>query len=893
MKHAILSGFILGVWLAGTGAPALLADSTNATRLAVADGGMIDSRAAAAPVTLTVLNFQNRQTGDGYEWLQRAFPDMLLTHFVQHGKFTVVERERMQVLLDELKLAQTGVTRQDDAAKFAGIAKVQKVVYGHYAVEHGRLSVTAFIFDATSNTVDAVATADGGLDSLCDIEHQLFSNLLGRLGAPLTETDQGKLRCVVSSSLSAAAHFYDGMGAFDAGDYPEALVQFQQAGRQDSRYGEARLWTARMYSYLGEPAHAVIELRQFTSDLPEHPLTAQAHLRAGLTLLQDLQQPRLAATEFKQLIAMEPAVQESPVALRQAHWDEYRTLYRGLRSFIWVTPEQQAQSLTAAEKLEVVGRTRARQFDLYVEGWYRLGQCYEVLGDAGQAFGAYDQGRAVCRWLLLDQSGLTDRLYGSTYGLYHQVLTTEGITLPIPDWVWPMEDDQPQTIFDKNQDQMDRYVLDKAQRSQPANAAVVLLAPPGRQFVKLTTQVYGDGETPPIYKDPRKSASCLRVEEFGRLYYMPPSESTTHTNCVTVTTQFEPSGACRACKFEAFGLDRGGKLTTLIVSAFTTPWTGKIHKNPTTSGITQALVYKQPTSAVLRIDGRVVLPVSVGSFGYGITPGQHRFELADDRGRKADAVVNFDHGSCHMIYLTPENPWHDSGVRLPPGHSPDLCRAPDGEYWLVYVATVGAGPGQSETGDDIWLVKSRDLRQWSKPFRLPINSAQADGAPRLMVLPDGRMQLAFISDRRQSGTAGLYLSQSTDGRAWSVPRRFADAAFSLRARRGGDGRYWLRTAAVVWESQDGVNWQKASPAGLKDPDWAEGAVVADGRLQTLPLPDLTPVSFSPILQLPDRSFVVVASQSISFCKCANTHIYVTTEEDLRRVITTSPGKVDQ
>jgi len=55
MKHALLTGFVFSVWLVGAGSPALPAEQTNVTRLAVVDGGMVDTRIAAAPVTLTVL----------------------------------------------------------------------------------------------------------------------------------------------------------------------------------------------------------------------------------------------------------------------------------------------------------------------------------------------------------------------------------------------------------------------------------------------------------------------------------------------------------------------------------------------------------------------------------------------------------------------------------------------------------------------------------------------------------------------------------------------------------------------------------------------------------------------------------------------------------------------
>ena len=724
-------------------------------RLAVGDRGMVDTRVAAAPVTLTVLNFQNRQTGDGYEWLQRAFPDMLLTHFVQHGKFTVVERERMQVLLDELKLAQTGVTRQDEAAKFAGIAKVQKVVYGHYAVERDRLSVTAFIFDATSNTVDAVATADGGLDSLCDIEHQLFSNLLGRLGTPLTETDQGKLRCVVSSSLSAAAHFYDGMGAFDAGDYPEALVQFQQAGRQDPRYGEARLWAARMYSYLGEPAHAVVELRQFTSDLPEHPLVSQGRLQSGLMLLQDFRQPRLAAAEFEKLVALAPETGVTPAELRQAHLDEYLTLYRGLWRY-WnpTTHTVSEQNILAAVKLELPGKERAQKLDVYVEGWLRLGQAYEAAGDLLGAFRAYDQGRADCRWLLLDQSKLTDQLYDSTRAMYQRLLLTDGITVPIPDWALPMAGDQPHQIFGDNLKELCQYQEGKG--PERGTERMVVLPPTGQEFDTITLSVPG--------------GHC-GVIDLARPRFVFRGVKMSNTNGLGKTiVQIGKPFDYRAAEIV---VNREPD-DSVSISATYRPWKAIHHPKFPVKITSDVLVHPDPTNAVVLIDDQLLKTNWMGE--YTLSPRPHRIAAISD-GRTNTVMLQCQTNAQHQVYLELDSPWRDTGVRLPPGRYPDICRAPDGQYWLVFVPSkLGYDKEKGmfihdDSVDEIWLTKSHDLREWTPPVRLSINSPEGNRMPRLTLLPDGRMQLVFLSDRRRSGTPGLYLSESIDSRAWSPPRR--------------------------------------------------------------------------------------------------------------------------
>ena len=742
--------------------------------------------------TLTVLNFQNRVPGDGYDWMQRAFPDMLLKHFVQNGQYTVLEREQMQVLLDELSLSQSGVTEKNDAEKFASVAKVQKVVFGHYGVDRNRLSVTAFIFDAETKVVDTVATAFGDVNSLCDIDHQVFANLLSRLGKPLTKDDQEQLMCVVSSSLRAAAAFYAGQGEFDAGNYPEALVQFQRAGKLDPQYGEAQLWAAQMYSYLGEYQHGVVELHQFINKVPQHPLVAHARMKCGLILKDDLKCPRYAIGEFEKLVAMAPEVCVPPAELRQAHYQEYATLIPGMWKYS--AYRRSNDYFLAAAQVAPLGKDRAKKFDCYVYGWYQLGQAYAAGGDLTNAFCAYDQGRAVCRWLFLEQQeDLSHRLYKATAETYRQIASTNTICLPSPDWAMSITNDQTFPVFGEQQTELFRYGRGIG---GSGDEEIILQAPEGKEFASITFSGLSVDQKVPSYTvenlfGPEPTSQVIASNRNYRTVKFGCSNRAIRLLAHWPTTPVEKNIYLTVAHPDY-------QHTTIYAAVAYQPWKNRKLRYVSSGKAYVGIHFDSPSINIV-IDG---VPQKVPLIGCGspsymlpntyLSPGVHQI-VGINSNQTNSVTIAVEDDQSYDLGLPADTPWRDVGIRLPNGNHPDICRTHHGNYWLAYVA----GDPSTNEGAHLWMMKSADLLHWSQPMYLSINSPQADIAPRLLSLPDGRVVLLFLSDRRQSGIMGIYCTQTTDGQFWSPPHLIAsydkqwNPDYTPQVAEDSTGLYWL------------------------------------------------------------------------------------------------------
>lgn len=112
---------------------------------------------------------------------------------------------------------------------------------------------------------------------------------------------------------------------------------------------------------------------------------------------------------------------------------------------------------------------------------------------------------------------------------------------------------------------------------------------------------------------------------------------------------------------------------------------------------------------------------------------------------------------------------------------PALAPLPAGGLLLVYHSPGPAGPEEPDEDADIFAASSPDGLSWEPPRRLAVSSAADDLDPTLAVLGDGRLLLAWTSDRRGAGTSDIYISESRDALVWTRPVRLEIAPGKLES----------------------------------------------------------------------------------------------------------------
>jgi curli biogenesis system outer membrane secretion channel CsgG len=74
-----------------------------------------DTPGTAKIATLAVMPFDNSTALSGYEGVENGLSDLMINAFYDTGKFLVVERGRLDAVLNEMKLNMTGVVSSDKA----------------------------------------------------------------------------------------------------------------------------------------------------------------------------------------------------------------------------------------------------------------------------------------------------------------------------------------------------------------------------------------------------------------------------------------------------------------------------------------------------------------------------------------------------------------------------------------------------------------------------------------------------------------------------------------------------------------------------------------------------------------------------------------------------------
>lgn len=191
------------------------------------------------PRVVAVMPFRFAGSDTSLRPLERGFAELVTTDLARAGALTVVERARMQALLDEMQLQRTrGDTTT--AVRAGRMLQAGRLIQGGILqVGASNLRVDAAIVDVPTSRAVGGATADDQLDALFALEKRLVLDLFGDLGVVLTAAERRAIEERPTRSIAAFLSYSRGLMAEDAGDYDAAGRFYQDALRIDPGFGAA------------------------------------------------------------------------------------------------------------------------------------------------------------------------------------------------------------------------------------------------------------------------------------------------------------------------------------------------------------------------------------------------------------------------------------------------------------------------------------------------------------------------------------------------------------------------------------------------------------------------------------------------------------------------------
>lgn len=177
--------------------------------------------------------------------LQKGLTALLISDVSQVPDLKVVERDRLQALLEELRLGTTGLVDQKTAPKVGRLLGAGKVATGTYLdTAQDQLRVDSVLAESTAARVLSTQEGSGKLQQFHELEKGLALAILRDLGYDEQRLQAtgvlDKIRRPHTTSLVAFTSYSHGLDAKDRGDYPTARGQFDQALTTDPNFEEAR-----------------------------------------------------------------------------------------------------------------------------------------------------------------------------------------------------------------------------------------------------------------------------------------------------------------------------------------------------------------------------------------------------------------------------------------------------------------------------------------------------------------------------------------------------------------------------------------------------------------------------------------------------------------------------
>jgi TolB-like protein len=174
-----------------------------------------------------------------YAPLERGFAELMITDLSRSSQLTVVERDRMQAIADEIRLGQSDRVDAATAVRAGKLIRAGRLVNGSLVQSGQQLTIESNVIDVNTGTLAAPVAVTNQLDNLFAMQKQLVFRVFEQLGVTLTPAERQLVDRQATTNVNAFLAYSRGLLAADDGRFEDAARYFQEARSLDPGFGAA------------------------------------------------------------------------------------------------------------------------------------------------------------------------------------------------------------------------------------------------------------------------------------------------------------------------------------------------------------------------------------------------------------------------------------------------------------------------------------------------------------------------------------------------------------------------------------------------------------------------------------------------------------------------------
>ncbi len=190
--------------------------------------------------TVAVFYFKDVSPDNSFLHFQKAVAEMIITDLAQIKSLTVLERMRVQYLLTEMQLGQTGIVDEETAPRAGRLLGAENLIVG--SLEPGSISINTTIASATKSDLVGAFAVTAEQERFFELEKEIVFNVVKILGVSLSPEEEQRMNQYHTKNLQAVLYLGQGLDALDEGKWRDARGFFRMALDEDPGFKLARYY---------------------------------------------------------------------------------------------------------------------------------------------------------------------------------------------------------------------------------------------------------------------------------------------------------------------------------------------------------------------------------------------------------------------------------------------------------------------------------------------------------------------------------------------------------------------------------------------------------------------------------------------------------------------------
>ena len=203
----------------------------------IAGGVVAERKKAAAPAkenTVAVSPFGEKGNTEKTKYLRKALAAMIITDLSKAPGIHVVERVRMQKLLDELNLGQSGIVDPATSPRVGRLLGAGKIVSGSMlGTGDDNLHILRILTNVDTGKDLGDQDAQGRLNEFFKLQKAIVFGIFKDLGIKLTPQDEELISRFATRNYKGLLLYGEGLDWQDIGEWDKAIRVFQQCVNLD------------------------------------------------------------------------------------------------------------------------------------------------------------------------------------------------------------------------------------------------------------------------------------------------------------------------------------------------------------------------------------------------------------------------------------------------------------------------------------------------------------------------------------------------------------------------------------------------------------------------------------------------------------------------------------